>query len=376
VIPFPQPTEPTPKRKLLFIDDDPSVITSLNLLLGSRYETFSASTVEAGLRLFGEIHPEIVLLDLRLPDRNGIEALREIRKLDLSAQVIILTGYSTRLAAEESLRLGATGYINKPFDANELSRTIDRLAISDTLRKKTNHEEQEIKETVDTFCDFQEFQNASAAFLHDVASPLSSLMAGVDLLGQKIDDAQELDSVEVVSIVEMMSTSVGYLRALVEQWRSFSEIHTLLHGKCAVSNAINLATSQLKKQIHAASILLIVQSSKERFLIPGNDFALGRVLINLIKNAAEAVKPLEGRIQISMLAHDNTLEMTIADNGPGIPPQLLEQIFTPRFSTKSTGKGMGLFISKKIVEALGGKITVHSPGTIGGTDFILSLPLL
>jgi signal transduction histidine kinase len=363
------------KCKLLFIDDDPAVITSLNLLLGKQYETFSASTVEAGLRLFEEVHPGIVLLDLRLPDRSGIEALREIRKVDLTAPVVILTGYSTRLAAEESLRLGATDYINKPFNANELSRKIERLALAGAIREKSQQLEHSIKDSVETFCDFQEFQNASAEFLHDVASPLSCLMAGVDLLNQKLENKNDLEEVEIATLVEMMSNSVSYLRALVEQWRSFSEIHTLMHGKCEASRAINLAVDQVRSQIHSASILLIVKSSKEQLFVPGNDFAIARVLINLLKNAAEAVPPVNGRIQIITAAHGKTFELTIADNGTGISPEVLEQIFLPRFSTKSTGKGLGLFISKKIIEAMGGAIKVQSPGMMGGTDFIVTLPL-
>jgi len=363
------------KCRLLFIDDDPAVLASLTLLLGNQYETFSASTVKEGLRLFEDVHPEIVLLDLRLPDRSGIEALREIRKIDRTAPVVILTGYSTRHSAEESLRLGATDYINKPFDSNELSRKIERLALASSIREKSQPLENSIKDSVDTFCDFQEFQNASAAFLHDVASPLSSLMAGVDLLSQKIEKDKDLEVAELGYLIEMMSRSVSYLRSLVEQWRSFSEIHMLMHGKCEAAGTINLAVEQIARQIHSSSILLIIKNPTEPLFISGNDFAVARVLINLLKNAAEAVLPLEGRIQLTTVVQDKTLMITIADNGPGISPAVLEQIFLPRFSTKSTGKGLGLFISKKIIEAIGGTIKVESPGTMGGADFMVTLPL-
>jgi signal transduction histidine kinase len=373
----PHPKEVTaPKYKLLFIDDDPAVIASLNLLLGDQYETFSASTVEAGLRLFGEIHPGVVLLDLRLPDRSGIDALREIRKIDLTAPVVILTGYSTRLAAEESLRLGATDYINKPFNANELTRKIERLALAGSIREKSQQLEHSIEDSVETLCEFREFQNASAAFLHDVASPLSSLMVGVDLLGQKLEEKNELEVVEISTLIEMMSGSVSYLRALVEQWRSFSEIHTLMHGKCEAASAVSLAVNQVKQQIHSASILLIIKSSREQLYIPSNDSAIARVLINLLKNAAEAVQPITGRIQLTTVANGKAFELTIADNGPGISPAVLDQIFLPRFSTKSSGKGLGLFISKKIIEAVGGTIKAQSPGMMGGADFIVTLPLV
>src|SRR5260221_13508578 len=171
-----------PKSRLLVIDDDPAVIATLQWLCGKKYETFSATTVTEGLRLFEEVHPKIVLLDLRLPDRSGIEALREIRKVGPATAVIILTGYSTRLAAEESLRLGAVDYLNKPFNSDELTRKIERLSLTQSARENDQELENSVKNCVDSFCDFQDLQNASGAFLHDISSPLSCLNVGLDLL--------------------------------------------------------------------------------------------------------------------------------------------------------------------------------------------------
>jgi signal transduction histidine kinase len=370
------PDAATSKYKLLFIDDDPAVIASLNLLLAGQYETFSASTVEAGLRLFEDVHPQVVLLDLRLPDRSGIEALREIRRVNQSASVVIMTGYSTRLAAEESVRLGATDYINKPFDSNELSLKIKQLALAGFVREKNQHLEHSIEDSVETIRNFQEFQNASASFLHDVAGPLSCLMVGVGLLGEKFEDENNLNIFEISSVIKMMSTNVSYLRALVEQWRSFSEIHTLMYGKCDAARAVELAVEQVQEQIRLGGTLLIIKSSKEQLFIPGDEFALARVLANLLKNAVEAVRPPKGCIQLSVARNGQALELTVADNGCGIAPEMLQKIFLPRFSTKSDGKGLGLFISKKIIEAMGGTIQAKSPGLMGGADFCLTLPLV
>ena len=229
------------KRKLLFIDDDSSVIASLHLLFDSSYETFSASTVEEGLRIFEQIHPRIVILDLKLPDKSGIEALRAIRKIDSSAAVVILTGYSTRLAAEESLRLGAVDYLNKPLNSVDLQNRIRKLALTIAERENDQQLEHSVNESLHHFCDFRDFQNASAAFLHDVSGPLSCLMAGSDILSQKIFEKDKITADEIGHVITMMSNSVGYLRSLVNQWRSFSELHTLMHDKVEAQKAIDLA---------------------------------------------------------------------------------------------------------------------------------------
>ncbi len=365
-----------PKSRLLVIDDDPAVIATLQLLFGKKYETFSATTVTEGLRLFEEVHPKIVLLDLRLPDRSGIEALREIRKVGPATAVIILTGYSTRLAAEESLRLGAVDYLNKPFNSDELTRKIERLSLTQSARENDQELENSVKNCVDSFCDFQDLQNASGAFLHDISSPLSCLNVGLDLLKDKIEDENGLEKADLAPVISIMSDSINYLRALVEQWRSFSEVHKLMHGKFEVRRAIDLAVNQVVREIHAADIFLQIHSSCEKIYVPGNHFALARVLVNLFQNAIHATRGPNGRIFVSTVTANDTFHLIVSDNGTGITPAKLEMIFTPHYTTKSSGNGLGLFIARKLIEAMGGTITAHAPGRLSGADFIMTLPLI
>jgi signal transduction histidine kinase len=362
------------RQKLLLIDDDPSVIASLRLLFEADYDISLASTVGEGLCLFTSVRPTIVILDLKLPDRSGIDALREIRKIDPTAAVVILTGYSTRLAAEESLRLGARDYVNKPFDAGDLKNRIAKLAPFSQIRIKDEHIFTLTEESVRSFGEIRELQNASAAFLHDVAGPLSCLMAGSDLLSDKVNEKDEITADEIVSVVAMMADSVRYLRALVEQWRAFSDLHVLMKDKCDVQKAIDLAVSQVVDILSPSSVVFQIQSRRESHNVPGNHFALARVLINLLKNAYEAVSPDCGRICLTVTTADNSVQLVVSDNGPGIAPNLMHKVFTPQFSTKANGRGLGLFISNKIIEAVEGKITVRSPGTLLGTDFIITLP--
>jgi C4-dicarboxylate-specific signal transduction histidine kinase len=126
----------------------------------------------------------------------------------------------------------------------------------------------------------------------------------------------------------------------------------------------------------SSKVVLQIQSQRDIHQVAGNHFALARVLINLIKNAFEAVSPVEGRIRLTVTTTDDTMQLVVSDNGPGIAPDVLTKIFTPLFSTKAGGRGMGLFISNKIIEAVEGKLTVRSPGAMLGTDFIITLPLV
>ncbi len=365
------------KQRLLLIDDNPTIIAALRLLFEDEYDTYDASTVGEGLRLFATIRPPVVILDLKLPDQSGIDALREIRRINPVAAVVILTGYSTRLAAEESLRLGAVDYINKPFEASDLKNRIAKLILSRKLLLPENATPL-AKDTamVESMTAFREMQNASAAFLHDVAGPLSCLMAGSDLLNHKVLEQNDTASDEMASVIAMMGDNVRFLRALVEQWRTFSNLHVLMQDRCDIQKAVDLAVNQVMDMIALSGVAFQVEFHRHACSIPGNHFALARVLINLIRNAYEAISPLTGRISLTITASKDQVCMVVSDNGPGIKPEQMAKLFTPHFTTKSSGRGFGLFISQKIIEAIEGRIEVQCPGKMGGTDFIITLPLV
>ena len=97
-------------------------------------------------------------------------------------------------------------------------------------------------------------------------------------------------------------------------------------------------------------------------------------LQNLLLNAAHAMQG-QGRIVISVATADGTCRITVTDSGPGIPPQVREKLFTPFFTTKARGTGLGLSTAKRFLEAHGGSIAVDCPRS-GGTTVTLALPTL
>ncbi len=222
----------------------------------------------------------------------------------------------------------------------------------------------------------RELQNASAAFLHDVAGPLSCLMAGADLLSQKVNEKDDLSAEELAPLVGMMTDSVRFLQALVEQWRSFSNLHVLLGDRCDVQKAVDLAVSQVMEMMSSSNVVFQIQSQRQTREVAGNHFALARVLINLLKNAHEAVSPAHGRIHLTVASTDDGMQLVVSDNGPGISEAQMSKLFSPQFTTKANGRGLGLFISRKIIDALGGRIEVRSPGAMMGADFTITLPLV
>lgn len=135
--------------------------------------------------------------------------------------------------------------------------------------------------------------------------------------------------------------------------------------------ALRLSKNELKNHITTECLL-----EPATIWLQGQPAALTQVLVNLLLNAAQAIGPDNGQIRLTAVQADDWLELCIADSGPGIPADILPQIFTPFFTTKAPGKGtgLGLPICQSIVQQHGGTISV-GPSTLGGVAFTLRLPL-
>jgi DNA-binding response OmpR family regulator len=118
-------TQPAQRRKVLFVEDESSLRTSYQRFFSNRYDLVFATTGAEALAKLREEKPDIMVLDMRLPDTNGVEVLRQVREKDENLPVIITTSY---LSVEPQLRmlgLAYTGYLLKPFRLHELDVRLD-----------------------------------------------------------------------------------------------------------------------------------------------------------------------------------------------------------------------------------------------------------
>ena len=114
-----------PTARILVIDDNRAVVDLLVARLGEEgHSVSSALTSDEGLKLVASLHPDLVLLDLALPDMSGLEVLKRIRVLDPSIRVIMVTANTDAQRAREALEIGAVAYVDKPFDAAYLKRVV------------------------------------------------------------------------------------------------------------------------------------------------------------------------------------------------------------------------------------------------------------
>ena len=113
--------------KLLIIDDEPSIRLSIKAVFGREDLTvFGAETADEGLRLAAEESPDVILLDIRLGDRSGLDVFHDLRRIDPRSLIIFITGFGTTDTAIEAMKLGAYDYLTKPLDAKQLQQVVEQ----------------------------------------------------------------------------------------------------------------------------------------------------------------------------------------------------------------------------------------------------------
>ncbi|MEI6351093.1 MAG: ATP-binding protein [Verrucomicrobiota bacterium] len=367
-----QHTEDDAQRKVLLVEDDASVLASLRLVLKGDYEVHSASTIASGINLFISLQPSLVVLDLRLSDGDGMDVLRAIRRLNQRAPVIVLTGYASMKTAEESLRLGASDYLHKPFDGKELRSRIHQLT-SPVPPQRQMVDDESVLVPRQWLEELERKAEASALFLHDAANPVTTALTSAQLLCDIIEGAPEQFNEELRGLCELLYSSMGFIAGLFEQSGSIEFVRGLKTSEVALHRVVDLAVAMVRGDAdkHKVAVLVHVQDRNAKVRV--NRFALARVLLNLLRNAIAAVDPNTGRVVLSADIIDGLLEFSVLDNGPGIPFENIERIFEAHFTTKETGTGLGLFISKSLVLNMSGEISVRNePGK--GCCFTVKIP--
>jgi len=120
------PDQP-PRPKVLFVEDEPTLVASYKRYFDTRYQMAFARTGAEALQQLVAFHPDVLVLDLRLPDTDGIALLQQIRQGHRDLPVVVTTAYVSMEPLMSVLDLGHSGYLVKPFDLGELGARIDAV---------------------------------------------------------------------------------------------------------------------------------------------------------------------------------------------------------------------------------------------------------
>jgi signal transduction histidine kinase len=210
----------------------------------------------------------------------------------------------------------------------------------------------------------------AAGLAHEIRNPLGGIQLYASMLAQDVADRP--DSLQ---LVQKVSGGVRRLEALVGQVLQFSREIVPQPRPCDFAEVVDQAVELASARLAERGVQCAVDGPRPLAVVI-DPLLIGQALLNLLLNAAEAVERAAGgtvTVRFARPSPDSEVKqfhLVVSDNGPGIPPVVLDRIFNPFFTTKDTGTGLGLSIVHRVVEAHDGTITAtNRPG--GGAKFEL-----
>jgi signal transduction histidine kinase len=377
---------------ILIIDDEPSVLEALRIFLEDEgYEVHEALEGETGLSLFRSIGPDVVVTDLKMPGMPGLDVINEIRKLDTTVPIIVITGYGTLDVAIEAIRSEVHDFITKPIDLDYLRNALDKarsaVQASQEIQKgmKSLHEQVQLlqmewKDQLSRLVEVEPLVQTGrlvAAILHNLNSPLTYIMGQAELLQAVHPEVENLEVIrdQAIRMRSMMASFIKRLRTSQSRDMCYLQLNEILKEEVFFLES----HPYLKSSIDTTWEL-----DDNVPLFDGIAADFSQVFGNILRNAVEAMHGQSTKqLTIHTWYQDSSIHISIQDNGPGIPDHMIDRIFEPFFSSKimdygspgSLGMGIGLYHCRQIVQQYGGSIEVVSK--LGsGTAFVIHLPLI
>ena len=380
---------------ILIVDDNQSNVDLLREILSHDGYT----------RVLGETDPrkvpdlctaepfDLLLIDIRMPHMSGFELMERLKPIFGGdyVPVLVLTAQTDQETRRKSLELGANDFLTKPFIAWELLHRVRNMVEIRKLYRRAAEQNRELERRVsertaelsDALEAARKADRAKLDFLavvsHELRTPLNSIIGFADVLaGEGMGKLGHPDYLEYVKLIEdsgrslltMVNNILDYTRGStgsIEIQESDVDVPQLLTG-CADLLAPKAAVKQLAVTVHPCPAFRM-RIDRRR---------LREMVLNLLDNAVKFTQP-GGHVALSVEDRDNFVGVTVRDDGPGIPAELMGRLFNPFTQAERSlvrqheGVGLGLPIVRRFAELHGGGVEVDSaPGR--GTAVTILLP--
>jgi len=346
---------------VLVVDDEYGPRESIAFSLSGEFAVDTAERAKEALAKLQARSYAAVVLDIRMPEMDGIRALEELRKIDPHVSVIMLTGYGTLLTAQQAMVAGANQYLRKPPDIPELIAAVRRQSQATRLRRaqaQAAGDAQNMNLALKREIEANEPQiwqaRASVELVHDLNNPLTVVIGYAALVAEEARLLGQRDPEVAKKLLEyagMVEKAAEYCHHLSENWRLASKQATEFQRVDLVRVA-----NEVRQVIFFGNGAIQCGGLAEAF-VRGSKFELMRVLQNLFKNSLEAGAT---RISVNFTAQGVQVEMTIADNGGGMDAERVKRALHGGFSSKASGTGLGLSICRHLAGTHGATFTLES----------------
>ena len=356
---------------ILNVDDsDGARYAKSRILTRAGFKVIEASNGGDALLRARQEHPNLILLDVKLPDINGLEVCRQLKGGAETNTILILHTSASCIGTADKLRAldgGADNYLVEPIEADELIANVRALLRLGQVERALR----EVDRRKDEFL---------ATLAHELRNPLGPIRTALALLCK-------LDPVVPAAQDNARRTIARHTDHLVRLVDDLLDVSRISLGKISLqwdsvslASVIRSAVETSSHSIEARGHALDVTLPKQELWVCGDAVRLSQIVANLLLNAAKFTAP-GGRIAIAAERAGDNVHIRLSDNGIGIAAASIDSIFGLFAQSGHSpdrvqdGLGIGLSLVRTLVELHGGQVSVSSPGVGLGSTFEVSLPL-
>jgi len=377
---------------VLLVEDNPGDVRLIREMIresgltGVDLET--SESLQLALKRLADGGIDAVLLDLGLPDSQGLDTLTRTCAEAPTVPIVVLTGLDDEESGVQAVQEGAQDYLAKSRVTGDLlvpslRYAIERKKAKEELRKYKEHLEEMVEQRTRELRHAQEelLRKEKLAVLgqmaggvgHELRNPLGVMANAVYFLKATLPQADETTR----KYLEIIDSEVRNADKIITDLLDYARSKPAEREKTAVSDLVNQA---LRRYPPPQGVEVSTETAPDLPPVFADAAQIGQVLNNLLNNAYQAM-PEGGKLTISAdLAEvdpirnpQSTLRIRVSDSGCGISRENMGKIFEPLFSTRTRGIGLGLTVSRNLAQANGGNMTVQSQEGKGST-FTLTLP--
>ena len=372
--------------RVLHIEDDPNNRRLVQKLLGAAgHEVIEAEGGVEGIQLARDSQPDLVLVDINIPDLDGYEVTLRLRGIPTlqDVPIVAITAEGDR---ESTLAVGCDGFIAKPIDAAHFADTIAQFlgghrewadGASDTLLRERTQKiverlEKKIVELSETNQRLEDVARLRREFLqnvsHELATPMTPVVGYLRLLlNEELGPLTDLQRKCLGSI----ETSTQRLRSVVDTLLDVSSLETgRMHyytREYDFRAVCNKAVDEIRSKLDDRDVTLVERIPDKPMPALGDPDKLLRAMSHVLDNACKFT-PTGGEVAVEVRAEgDDEYSFEVADSGPGVRPEHIARIMEPFYQVDGSvtrdhgGVGLGLAFARRVTEALGGGIEISSP---------------
>jgi C4-dicarboxylate-specific signal transduction histidine kinase len=369
------------RARVMVVEDDRIVARDISEQLGRIGHSVIGVTArgEAAVELAISNRPDLVLMDIRLEGEiDGIDAAQQIRA-KCQIPVVFLTAYADDETVRRASHAEPFGYLLKPFEDLQLRTVIEMALYKDRADRKLRESAaalQVAQAELARMSRVMTMGQLTASIAHEVNQPLMAVVMNAEACVQWLKGDQA-NVGEARAAAERAIAEGHRAGAIIERVRAIARNAPVVFEALDLNEMIESVLSIVQPELSRQGLALDVYLQAGQPSITGDRVQLQQVMLNLLSNAADAVKASETQQRrvtvISAMDPSGEVCVNVEDCGGGVAADHLDMIFNPFFTTKQDGIGMGLAICRSIIDAHGGRLWAE-PCTPAGMRFRFTLP--